>query len=108
MKNRLIKEILLWGGIFCSHMLLQAQVAGDVANVKFEEVENPVPKQAAVGGNKGTNSCRLCFNTHPPFLPITWTCQFLNTSISLQTTHQKKHPYPPPSPTPFHSPTLLI
>ena len=44
MKNRLIKEILLWGGIFCSHMLLQAQVAGDVANVKFEEVENPVPK----------------------------------------------------------------
>ena len=53
MKNRLIKEILLWGGIFCSQMLLQAQVAGDVANVKFEEVENPVPKQAAVGGNKG-------------------------------------------------------
>ena len=40
MKNRLIKEILLWGGIFCSYALLQAQVPGDVANVKFEEVEN--------------------------------------------------------------------
>ena len=70
MKNRLIKEILLWGGIFCSHMLLQAQVAGDVANVKFEEVENPVPKQAAVGGNKGTNPAG-CFY-HATYTGSAW------------------------------------
>lgn len=56
MKNRLIKEVLLWSAILCSHMSLQAQVPGDVANIKFEEVKNPVPKQAVIGGGQTAGS----------------------------------------------------
>lgn len=71
MKNRLIKGILLWSGILCSQMSLQAQIPGNVANIKFEEVSNPVPKQAAIGGNgKGTNPAGSFY--HATFTGSAW------------------------------------